>query len=114
MPGEEANIQPRKIWRASVGWAVPRGWIEFMTAPSPRNPGYGAQVWLNRPQSDGQEVLFPGRGADLFAASGHLGQYVIVSPNQKLTLVRLGKSNDDQRAALRGHLAEIAALFPRG
>ena len=94
---------------------VPRGWIEFMTAPSPRNPGYGAQLWLNRPQSDGSAGLFPDRGpASLFAATGHLGQYVIVSPAQKLTLVRLGKSDDDQRAQLRGHLAEIAALFPGG
>ena len=94
---------------------VPRGWIEFMTAPSPRNPGYGAQLWLNRPRNDGGEALLPGQGpASLFAARGHLGQYVIVSPAQKLTLVRLGKTDKDQQAALRGRLAEIAALFPSG
>ncbi len=92
---------------------IPRGWIEFMTSPSPRNPGYGAQLWLNRPQSDSHEALFAGKvPASLFAAQGHLGQYVIVSPEQKLTLVRLGKSDSAQRAALRGHLARIAALFP--
>jgi hypothetical protein len=86
-----------------------------MTAPSPRNPGYGAQLWLNRTRSDGGEALLPGNApASLFAARGHLGQYVIVSPAQKLTLVRLGKSNDDQNAALRAHLAEITALFPGG
>ena len=94
---------------------VPRGWIEFMTAPSPRNPGYGAQLWLNRPRSDGKETLLAGRGpASLFAATGHLGQYVIVSPAQKLTLVRLGKSDTDERPALRDRLARIAALFPGG
>ena len=100
----------------SVGGAqiVPRGWILFMTAPSPRNPGYGAQLWLNRPQGDGKEVLFPGRApASLFACIGHLGQYVIVSPMQKLTIVRLGKTDDPTRAALRGHLAKIAGMFPR-
>lgn len=94
---------------------VPRGWIEFMTAPSPRNPGYGAQLWLNRPRSDGGIPLLPGKApASLFAARGHLGQFVIVSPPQKLTLVRLGKSNEDQQAVLRDHLAKIAALFPGG
>ena len=94
---------------------VPRGWIEFMTSPSPRNPGYGAQLWLNRPQIDGKEVLFPGQApASVLACIGHLGQYVIVSPSQKLTIVRLGKTDDPTRAALRAHLAGIAALFPAG
>ena len=92
---------------------LPRGWIEFMTAPSPRNPGYGGQLWLNRPQPDGREVLFPGKApASLFACTGHLGQYVLVSPEQRLTVVRLGKSDEDQRARLRDHLAEIVGLFP--
>lgn len=94
---------------------IPRGWVEFMTAPSPRNPGYGAQVWLNRPQIDGKRALFPDRGpASLFACVGHLGQYVIVSPAQKLTVVRLGKTDDDKRDRLLDHLAGISALFPRG
>jgi len=93
---------------------VPRGWIEFMTRPSPRNPAYGVQLWLNRPDPGGNERLFPGRApADVFACIGHLGQYVIVSPGQKVTLVRLGHGTDGQRAALRDHLARILALFPR-
>jgi CubicO group peptidase (beta-lactamase class C family) len=93
---------------------VPRGWIEFMTSPSPRNPGYGAQLWLNRPQSDGNEVLFPGKApASLFACIGHLGQYVIVSPAQKLTIVRLGKSDAPERPAVRRHLAGITGMFKR-
>ena len=92
---------------------VPRGWIEFMTTPSPRNPGYGAQLWLNRPQSDDGDVLLPGKTpASLFACVGHLGQYVLVSPAQKLTIVRLGKTDDPTRAALRAHLASIAEQFP--
>lgn len=92
---------------------VPRGWIEFMTHPSPRNPGYGAQVWLNRPQPDSGEVLFPGTPRDVIACIGHLGQYIVVSPRQDLTVVRMGKSDDDQRAAVRRRLASIAALFPK-
>ena len=94
---------------------LPRGWIEFMTTPSPRNPGYGGQLWLNRPQVDGKTVLLPGRAPrDLFAAVGHAGQYVLVSPGQKLTVVRLGMSGEDQLPAVRDHLAQIVGLFPGG
>lgn len=93
---------------------LPHGWIEFMTSPSPRNPGYGAQLWLNRPQADGDVVLMPGKApASLFACLGHLGQYVIVSPTQKLTVVRLGKSTHDERKLVLDHLTEIVSLFPK-
>lgn len=93
---------------------IPRGWIEFMLKPSPRNKGYGAQVWLNRPQSDDRAVLFPGRApASLFACIGHMGQYVIVSPEQGLTIVRLGKTQDKDRPALVKRLGDIVSLFPR-
>jgi CubicO group peptidase (beta-lactamase class C family) len=93
---------------------LPRGWIQFMTTPSPRNQGYGAQVWLNRPQPDGREVLFPGAApASMFACIGHLGQYILVSPSQRLTVVRLGKTDDEQRGALRRRLAELVKVFPQ-
>jgi CubicO group peptidase (beta-lactamase class C family) len=93
---------------------LPRGWVEFMRQPSPRNPGYGAQLWLNRPQADGSVELLPGRAApDLFGCIGHLGQYLLVSPGQRLTLVRLGRSDPAERARVLDHLATIIALFPR-
>jgi CubicO group peptidase (beta-lactamase class C family) len=92
---------------------LPRGWTEFMTTPSPRNPGYGAQIWLNRPQPNGHEVLFPGAApASMFACIGHLGQYIIVSPSQRLTVVRLGKTDEEQRDALRRRLADLVRVFP--
>lgn len=92
---------------------LPRGWVEFMTRPSPRNPAYGAQLWLNRPQGDGQATLLQGRApASLFAAVGHGGQYLLVSPTQKLTVVRLGKSDPAERAVLLDRLAAIVAVFP--
>jgi CubicO group peptidase (beta-lactamase class C family) len=93
---------------------VPRGWIDFMKTPSPRNPAYGAQLWLNRQSSTGEDMLFPGKApASLFGCVGHQGQFVIVSPKQKLTLVRLGKTDGEHRARLRERLADIVALFPR-
>jgi CubicO group peptidase (beta-lactamase class C family) len=92
---------------------VPRGWIEFMTSASPRAPDYGAMTWLNRKSGGERHVLFPEQGpADLFAAVGHLGQYVIVSPRQKLVVVRLGKTGDEDRPALVAALAAIVALYP--
>jgi CubicO group peptidase (beta-lactamase class C family) len=93
---------------------IPRGWIAFMTHPSPRNAAYGAQIWLNRTPSKGAEgTLFSGHGpASLFSCVGHLGQYVIVSPSQKLVVVRLGKTDDDDREALVDALAAIVALYP--
>ncbi len=91
---------------------VPSDWVGFMLSPAPHNPGYGAQIWLNRPQASGQEELFPGRGkANIFAAIGHLGQYVIVSPDQELTIVRLGKTDGPMRAALVRKLADIVQLY---
>ncbi|MDE2302222.1 MAG: serine hydrolase [Sphingomonadales bacterium] len=92
---------------------LPRGWVQFMTEPAPGNPGFGAQLWRNLPQPDGHAVLFPARGpADLFACVGHLGQYILVAPAGQLTLVRLGHSDEAERAALVDKLADIVALFP--
>jgi CubicO group peptidase (beta-lactamase class C family) len=91
---------------------LPRGWVQFMTAPTPGNRGYGAQLWLNAPQPGGHDELFPGRGpSSLFACVGHLGQYVLVSPDQHLTVVRLGKTDDAQRPAVRARLADVVELF---
>jgi len=92
---------------------VPSDWIRFMTTPSPANPAYGAQVWLNHAPHEGEDELFAGQApASTFAAIGHLGQYVIVSPAQQLTIVRLGNSDSPQRAALRPLLADLMRAFP--
>lgn len=92
---------------------VPRGWIAFMRRPSPRAPDYGAGLWLNRNSGGERRVLFPGQGqGSLFGMVGHLGQYVLVSPEQKLTIVRLGKTRDEDSRKLVDSLSRIAALYP--
>ncbi len=92
---------------------VPRSWVEFMTSPSPRAPDYGALTWLNRDSGTDRTVLFPEQGPkDAFSAVGHLGQYVTVIPSRKLTIVRLGKTNDTLRAPLVERIEAIAALYP--
>lgn len=102
----------------SIGGAqlVPRKWIEFMRTPSTTNAVYGGHIWLNaRAGADGLPILFPDEAPpSTFAALGHLGQYVIVSPEQGLTVVRLGKTQDEQRAPVREQLGRIVNLFPLG
>lgn len=91
---------------------MPRQWIDFMVTPSPREAQYGAQVWLNRKPTNGEPALFPNRGPkDLFACIGHLGQYVLVSPSRGLTVVRLGKTQDDQLPQVVNRLGDIVALY---
>ncbi|MFB0611832.1 serine hydrolase domain-containing protein [Aurantiacibacter poecillastricola] len=92
---------------------VPRGWIEFMRRPSPAADDYGGQLWLNRPVDGDRSALFGGAlGEDIFGAVGHLGQYLIVAPERRLTLVRLGTTPDEGRERLTEELADIVALYP--
>lgn len=89
---------------------LPEAWIEFMLRPSLADHGYGGHIWLNRARPRGAAAaLWPHRGPnDMFAAIGHQGQYMIVSPSQRLTIVRLGITDDDEFPALRRHLADLA------
>jgi CubicO group peptidase (beta-lactamase class C family) len=92
---------------------VPRTWIDFMTTPNPRNPGYGAQSWLNRPQADDGKQLFPGAPQAVFSLNGHLGQYVVIAPDQELTVVRLGNTGEAGQGPVRERIARIIQLFPK-
>ena len=92
---------------------LPRSWVDFMTEPSPASGFYGAQTWLNNGAGDADNALHPiAQPAGIFAAIGHMGQYIVVSPAQKLTLVRLGHSDREQRAALLAQMNDIVALYP--
>lgn len=102
--------------KGSVGGAqlVPPGWIEFMTTANPRNRGYGAQIWLNRPQPGEQEVPFPGAPRSAFSLNGHLGQFVLVSPAQNLTVVRLGRTLDGSHNPVKTAMGQIVRLYTSG
>lgn len=92
---------------------VPRSWIAKMVEPSPRSPHYGMQTWLNRPTGEAEHPLFPDRAPhSAFSMIGHMGQYVFVSPEQGLTVVRLGHSNAEERKAMLQQLADIVELYP--
>ena len=92
---------------------VPRSWIAEMVRPSPASPHYGLQTWLNRPNGEEEHPLFPDRAPEtMFSMIGHMGQYVIVSPEQGLTIVRLGHSNREERIAMLQQIADIMELYP--
>ena len=100
---------------ANGGEVIAPDWLTFLRTPSKIDAGYGGHVWLNRARSSENAAwpaLFPGKGPDsLFSAVGHLGQYVIVSPDQDLVLVRLGKTNDDVLAPVRTALGDVVAAI---
>lgn len=94
---------------------VPSRWVEAMLTPSPASPQYGFQIWLNRPipGSEGKHPLFPERAPEsLFSLIGHMGQYVLVSPEQRVTMVRLGHSDSAERPPMLQQAADVLALYP--
>ena len=91
--------------KADGAQVIPPDWLAFMKTPSPLNPEYGGQVWLNRPGGlDGAPTLFPTEAPhDVVSMVGHLGQYVIAGTGRdpvypgvthSVVLVRLGKTQD--------------------
>lgn len=100
----------------SVGGAqiLPRRWVQFMLESNPREPGYGAGVWLNRGEAGEGARLWPGvAGKNVFACLGDYGQYVIGSPDQLLTVVRIGHSDPAQEREVHDRLGALLALFPK-
>jgi CubicO group peptidase (beta-lactamase class C family) len=95
---------------------VPQRWVEAMVTPSPASAQYGFQIWLNRPvpgAEPGDHPLFPDRAPkSLFSLIGHMGQYVLVSPAQRVTLVRLGHSDSTQRPVMLQQAADVLELYP--
>jgi CubicO group peptidase (beta-lactamase class C family) len=49
----------------------------------------------------------------VFAALGHLGQFIVVSPQHRLTIVRMGKTQDDQLDPVADQIANVIAIFPK-
>ncbi|MDF1811999.1 MAG: serine hydrolase [Verrucomicrobiales bacterium] len=67
---------------------LPEGWMEYCRTPAPAAPQgeYGAHFWLKlEGQNDRSDLP-----AGIFHMSGHEGQFVSISPEKKLVVVRLG------------------------
>lgn len=86
-------------------------WFDLMTARSPANPAYGMHIWLNR--ASDETPLFPGDALPtLIAAGGQRGQYLLISPEQGLVVLRLGVTREGETDALRAALARLVRRFP--
>ena len=94
---------------------LPTSWTRFMKSSSANDAAYGGHLWLNKQRPEGRDqVLFPGTApSDVFAALGHLGQFVVVSPRHKLTIVRLGKTQDSKLDPINDQIAKLIAIFPK-
>ena len=73
---------------------LPEGWVEYSHTPTPPSLGeYGGAWWLNA--SDGGDPTtkeWPDMPDDLYYASGHDGQDVVIIPSENLIIVRLSVS----------------------
>ena len=78
-------------------------WLDTMRRPAATTGQYGGQTWLNRPAAPGQAIMYPGAPQSTISAEGHLGQHVVVVPEAKLVVVRLGNTREDNIEA--GHRA---------
>ena len=88
-------------------------WVSFVRTPSPAEPGYAGQFWLNRARTGKDAALFPEQGPiDAYAAIGHLGQYVLIVPSKRLVVVRLGKTQDEMLQPVRTALGRLVNAYP--
>jgi len=94
---------------------LPTSWTRFMRDSSEQDAAYGGHLWLNQSRPEGRnQVLFPGEApGDVFAMLGHLGQFVVVSPQHKLVIVRLGKTSDTDLDPINEQIARVINSFPK-
>jgi len=72
---------------------LPEGWVAYSTTPTPASPkgNYGAHWWLNVGVGlTRKNQPMPDLPPDLYLASGHEGQFVVVVPSRRAVIVRLG------------------------
>lgn len=73
---------------------LPEGWVDYSRTPTPPSLGeYGGMWWLNASAAGKPETQeWPGMPEDLYYASGHDGQDVVIFPSQNMIVVRLSVS----------------------
>lgn len=84
-------------------------WLDTMRRPAAATGDYGAQTWLNRPASPGRAVMYPGAPASAYSAEGHLGQHVVVVPEARLVVVRLGNTHESDIPRVHAAIGRIVA-----
>ena len=75
---------------------LPEGWIKYSRTPTPPSLGqYGSMWWLNEGQTGKPETKeWPDMPHDIYYASGHDGQDIVIFPSQNMIVVRLSVSRN--------------------
>jgi hypothetical protein len=75
---------------------LPEGWVDYSARQTPGSEhiGYGAGFWTERGQGWAVEHRRQnGLPADSFMARGSFGQFLLISPKEKLVIVQMGPSD---------------------
>ncbi|WP_269790344.1 serine hydrolase [Stenotrophomonas sp. Iso1] len=89
-------------------------WLDFAQTPTPvaPQPFYGAQLWLNVAEADGERrKLFADVPADAVMARGHNFQIVASIPSQDAVIVRLGWTPEGHKFDWNKYVSQIAAAL---
>lgn len=88
---------------------LPDNWMREATTPRPsaRDGQYGRGFWLNAQGRD-----FPELPRNMFYASGHNGQFVVMFPDEDVVVVRLGLSSSFAATGLNELLKGVLATLP--
>jgi len=75
---------------------LPEGWVDYTRTPTPPSLGeYGGMWWLNASDAGKPDTKeWPDMPEDLYYASGHDGQDVVIFPSQNMIVVRLSVSRN--------------------
>jgi CubicO group peptidase (beta-lactamase class C family) len=87
---------------------LPEGWVRYSTSPTSGEPRYGAHWWLYRGPHDAPAAPADGAPPTAFYAHGFDGQFVVVMPEKKLVVVRLGQTPDGAVLDMPGLVAALA------
>ena len=100
--------------RAGGKQLLSQQWMDFAVTPTPAapQPFYGAQLWLNVAEADGERrKLFADVPADTVMARGHNFQIVAAIPSQDAVIVRLGWTPEGQKFDWNKYVGQIAAAL---
>jgi CubicO group peptidase (beta-lactamase class C family) len=88
-------VANRGTWNGET--LLARDWVDFMTAPSPADAGYGGSIWRKQARWMPSE-LRSRLPDDVVWFAGILGQYTVVVPSRGLVVLRMGVAHDSSSA----------------
>lgn len=93
--------------KAGAVQVIAPDWLAFMRRPAGTTGEYGGQTWLNRPARPGAPIMYPGAPGSTYSAEGHLGQHVVVVPEYKMVVVRLGNTHEQEIVRVHAAIGKL-------